>query len=120
MSASRRTPVLKWYAGKVNLTQWTQGLDQQAVCRQFGEGSCRSRRCGPAPGREPATPDVQVMTGHGGRLGRVDTELAGAVLGAHGRRLVVLDPGGAGDDLVRDMTGVLTSFRARRYGRRPA
>ena len=45
------------------------------------------------------------MTGHGGRLGRVDTELAGAVLGAHGRRLVVLDPGGAGDDLVRPPAG---------------
>jgi len=35
-----------------------------------------------------------------------------------GRRLVVLDEGEVDDDLVRDMTEVLTSFCARLYGRR--
>jgi putative resolvase len=43
-----------------------------------------------------------------------------AALSAHGRRLVVLDPAEAGDDLVRDMTEILTSFCARLYGRRSA
>lgn len=43
-----------------------------------------------------------------------------AVLSATGRRLVVLDAGEVDDDLVRDMTEVLTSFCARLYGRRSA
>jgi putative resolvase len=51
---------------------------------------------------------------------RMNTELVEAALSAHRRRLVVLDPGEAGDDLVRDMTKVLTSFCARLYGRRSA
>ena len=54
------------------------------------------------------------------RLGRMNTELVEAALSAHGRRLVVLDPSGAEDDLVRDMTEILTSFCARLYGRRSA
>lgn len=49
---------------------------------------------------------------------RMNTELVEAALSAYGRGLVVLDPGEAGDDLVRDMTEVLTSFCARLYGRR--
>jgi putative resolvase len=43
-----------------------------------------------------------------------------AALSATGRRLVVLDEGEVDDDLVRDMTEVLTSFCARLYGRRGA
>ncbi|MHB1853213.1 MAG: hypothetical protein ACYCU6_13725, partial [Acidimicrobiales bacterium] len=39
---------------------------------------------------------------------------------AHGRRLVVIDPGEVDDDLVQDMTEVLTSFCARLYGKRSA
>ena len=35
-----------------------------------------------------------------------------------GRSIAVVDAGGAGDDLIREMTGVLTSFCARPYGRR--
>ena len=60
------------------------------------------------------------MVEHRDRLGRMNTELAGAALTAQGRRLVVLGDGEVTDDLVRDMTGVLTSFPARLYGRRPA
>jgi putative resolvase len=54
------------------------------------------------------------------RLGRMNTELVEAALSAHGRRLVVLDPDEVEDDLVRDMTEILTSFCARLYGRRSA
>lgn len=68
-----------------------------------------------------ADPGVQtVVAGHRDRLGRMNTELVEAALSAHGRRLVVLNPGEADDDLVRDVTEVLTSFCARRYGRRSA
>jgi putative resolvase len=50
----------------------------------------------------------------------MNTELVESALGAHGRRLVVLDDGEVDDDLVRDMVEVLTSFCARLYGRRSA
>jgi putative resolvase len=68
-----------------------------------------------------ADPRVRtVVVEHRDRLGRMNTELVEAALSAHGRRLVVLDPDEAGDDLVRDMTEILTSFCARLYGRRSA
>ncbi len=41
-----------------------------------------------------------------------------AALGAHGRRIVVAEPGETADDLVRDMIEVLTSMCARLCGRR--
>jgi predicted site-specific integrase-resolvase len=43
-----------------------------------------------------------------------------AALSAQGRRLLVVDPSGADDDLVRDVTEILTSLCARLYGRRAA
>ena len=41
-------------------------------------------------------------------------------LKAQGRRIIVVDDTEPDDDLVRDMTEVLTSFCARLYGRRAA
>ena len=67
---------------------------------------------------DPAVTTVVVE--HRDRLGRMNTELVEAALSAHGRRLVVIDPGEVDDDLVRDMTEVLTSFCARLYGKRSA
>jgi putative resolvase len=43
-----------------------------------------------------------------------------AALSAHGRAVVVLDDTEVADDLVRDMTEVLTAMCARLYGRRSA
>ena len=79
-----------------------------------GGGRSRARRL-------LAGPRVRIVAaGHRGRLGRVNTGLAGAALPAPGRRPVVPSPAGAGDGLVRDMTGIVTSFCARPDGRRPA
>lgn len=61
-----------------------------------------------------------VVVEHRDRLARMNTELVEAALSAQGRRLVVLDDGEVEDDLVGDMVDVLTSFCARRYGRRSA
>jgi putative resolvase len=63
---------------------------------------------------------TMVVVEHRDRLGRMNVGLVEAALSAAGRRLVVLDPGEVDDDLVRDMTEVLTSFCARLYGRRSA
>lgn len=54
------------------------------------------------------------------RLARFGVEHLEAVLSASGRRVVVLDPTEAADDLVRDITEVLTSMCARLYGRKAA
>jgi putative resolvase len=59
-----------------------------------------------------------VVVEHGDRLGRMNTELVDATLAASGRRLVITDDGEVDDDLVRDVTEVLTSFCARLSGRR--
>ena len=68
-----------------------------------------------------ADPAVRtVVVEHRDRLGRMNVELVEAALSAGGRSLVVLDPAERDDDLVRDMTEVLTSFCARLYGRRSA
>jgi len=61
-----------------------------------------------------------VVVEHRDRLGLMNTGLVEAALPAHGRRLVVLDPAEVEDDLVRDMTEILTSFCACLYSRGPA
>lgn len=55
---------------------------------------------------------------HRERLARFGFEYIEAALQARGGRIVVLDDSEVEDDLVRDMTEVLTSFCARLYGRR--
>ncbi|WP_407659415.1 hypothetical protein [Lipingzhangella rawalii] len=53
-------------------------------------------------------------------LARLGVEHLESVLTATGRRLVVLEDDGTDNDLVRDMTEVLTALCARRYGQRSA
>ncbi|MBW5486447.1 IS607 family transposase [Streptomyces bambusae] len=60
---------------------------------------------------------VVIVVEHRDRLARFGVEYLEAVLSASGRRLVVLDPTETTDDLVRDITEVLTSLCARLYGR---
>jgi len=68
-----------------------------------------------------ADPNVTVLVvEHRDWLARMNAELVEATLSAHGHRLAVLDSGEVTDDLVGDMVEVLTSFCARRYGRRSA
>jgi putative resolvase len=54
------------------------------------------------------------------RLARFGVEYLEAVLSATGRRLVVLDAEETTDDLVVDISEVLTAMCARLYGRRAA
>lgn len=61
-----------------------------------------------------------VVVEHRDRLARFGVEHLEAALSAHGRRIVVSDPGESTEDLVRDMIEVLTSMCARLYGRRGA
>ncbi|WP_328753883.1 MULTISPECIES: IS607 family transposase [unclassified Streptomyces] len=63
---------------------------------------------------------VVIVVEHRDRLARFGVEHLEAVLSASGRRLVVLDPTETADDLVRDISEVLTLMCARLYGRRGA
>lgn len=58
-----------------------------------------------------------VVVEHRDRLARFGVEHLEAALAAHGRKIVVADPGERAGDLVRDMIEVLTSMCARLYGR---
>ncbi|MFZ3493709.1 IS607 family transposase [Streptomyces sp. 5.8] len=96
----------------------SQGLTVADVVTEVGSGlngRCRELR------RLLADQGVgTIVVEHRDRLARFGFEYLEAALSASGRRLVVLDPAESADDLVRDITEVLTSMCARLYGRRAA
>ena len=61
-----------------------------------------------------------IIVEHRDRLARMNAGLIESALNAQGRKLIVVDDTELDDDLVCDMTEVLTSFCARLYGRRAA
>jgi len=61
-----------------------------------------------------------IVVEHRDRLARLGSAYIEAALLGAGRRLLVVDPAEGEDDLVPDMTEVLTSLCARLYGRRSA
>lgn len=65
--------------------------------------------------RDPAVSTIVVE--HRDRFARFGAEYVAAALSAQGRRLLVVDPVEVDDDLVRDVTEILTSLCARLYGR---
>lgn len=68
--------------------------------------------------RDPAV--TAIVVEHRDRFARFGAAYVEAALAARGRRLLVVDPAEVDDDLVRDVTEILTSLCARRYGRRAA
>ena len=66
-------------------------------------------------------PTVHTMiVEHRERLARFGVGMVEAMLQARGGALIVIDDAEVPDDLVRDMTGILTCFCARLYGKRSA
>jgi len=102
------------------LTEWatTNGHTVGEVVCEVGSGLNGKR---PKLRRILSDPSVSVVVvEHRDRLARFGVEHLEAALVAHGREIVVADPGETTDDLVRDMIEVLTSMCARLYGRRGA
>lgn len=102
------------------LTEWAtgQGLTVGEVVREVGSGLYGRR---PKLRRVLSDPSATVIVvEHRDQLARSGVARLAAALAAHGRRLVVTDPGETTDDLVRDVLEVLTSMCARPYGRRGA
>ncbi len=96
----------------------SQGLSVDEVVTEVGSGMNGHRRRLARLLADPMSSTLVVE--HRDRLARFGVEHLEAALGAHGRRVLVADAGEVDDDLVRDMTEVLTSFCARLYGRRGA
>ncbi|MEU6521853.1 IS607 family transposase [Streptomyces sp. NPDC046924] len=96
----------------------SRGLAVADVVTEVGSGvDGRSRKLH----RLLADPGVgTLVVEHRDRLTRFGVEHLEAALSATGRRLVVLDPAETTDDLVGDITEVLTSMCARLHGRRLA
>ena len=102
------------------LTGWAagQGMAVAEVVVEVGSGmNGKRRRLARLLADATAT---TVVVEHRDRLARFGAGHLEAALPAQGRRIVAVDAGEGDDDLIRDMTGVLTSFCARLYGRRGA
>nr|MDT0657223.1 IS607 family transposase [Micromonospora sp. DSM 115978] len=118
VSSAAQVPDLDRQVARV--TTWATG-QRLAVTRVVTEvGSVLNGHRGKFLGllRDPAVSTIVVE--HRGRFARFGVEYVEAALAAQGRRLLVVDPAEADDDLVRDMTELLTSLCARLYGRRAA
>lgn len=102
------------------VTAWatSQGISVDRVVTEVGSALNGHRRKFLALLRDP---DVScIVVEHRDRFARFAVEYVEAALAAQGRELIVVDPAEVDDDLVRDMTEILTSFCARLYGRRSA
>lgn len=109
---------LERQAGRVILWASEHGLSVDEVVTEVGFGLNAKR---PRLARLLADASVtRIVVEHRDRLARFGVEHLGAALSAQGREILVVDEGEVDDDLVRDMTEVLTSFCARLYGRRGA
>jgi predicted site-specific integrase-resolvase len=102
------------------VTTWANG-QQLAVSRVVTEvGSALNGRRKKVLGllRDPVVSTIVVE--HRDRFAGFGAEYVEAALTAQGRRLLVVHPAEVDDDLVRDVTEILTSLCARLYGRRAA
>jgi predicted site-specific integrase-resolvase len=102
------------------VTAWAtaQQIPVGKVVTEVGSALNGYRRKFLAVLRDPAV--TRIVVEHRDRFCRFGPEYVQAALAAPGRELVVVDSGEVDDDLVRDMTEILTSMCARLYGKRAA
>ena len=102
------------------VTTWATGqnLAVSRVVTEVGSAFNGHRKMFLALLRDPGVSTIVVE--HRDRFARFGAEYVEAALAAQGRRLLVADPAGVDDDLVRDVTEILTSLCVRLYGRRAA
>lgn len=109
---------LERQTGRVVAGATERGLSVDQVVTEVGSGMNGHR---PKLTRVLSNPAVTTLVvEHRDRLTRFGFEHLHAALAACGRRIVVLDETETSDDLVREVTEVLTSLCARLYGRRSA
>jgi len=118
VSSADQKDDLERQAGRVVAGATGQGLAVGQVVSEIGSGMNGHRRKLTKLLSDPAA--TVIVVEHRDRLTRFGFEHLQASLAACGRRIVVLDDAQTADDLVRDVTEVLTSLCARSYGRRSA
>jgi predicted site-specific integrase-resolvase len=102
------------------VTGWAtgRGITVGRIVTETGSALNGERRKFLALLRDPSVSAIVVE--HRDRFARFGAEYVEAALTAQGRKLLVMDPAEVDDDLVRDVTEILTSLCARLYGRRAA
>jgi putative resolvase len=118
VSSTDQSDDLERQVGRVVAGATGRGLAVNEVVTEVGSGMDGHRR-GLTKVLSDPTATVLVVEQRD-RLTRFGFEHLVASLAACGRRIVVLDEAETTDDLVRDVTEVLTSLCARLYGRRSA
>ncbi len=118
VSSSDQKPDLDRQVSRV--TQWCtdQGWAVGDVVTEVGSALNGHRRKFLALLRDKSA--TRIVVEHRDRFARFGSEYVNAALEADNRELVVVDPAEVDDDLVRDMTELLTSMCARLYGKRAA
>ena len=102
------------------VTSWAtaNGYSIDAVVTEVGSALNGKRRKFLSILRDPAV--TTIIVEHRDRFARFGAEYVAAALAAEHRSMVVVDDAEVDDDLVRDMTELMTSLCARLYGRRSA
>lgn len=118
VSSADQKPDLDRQVARVTVWATGQKIGVDRVVTEVGSALNGHRKKFLALLRDPAVTTIVVE--HRDRFARFGAEYVEAALSAQGRRLLVVDPAEVDDDLVRDVTEILTSLCARLYGRRAA
>ena len=118
VSSADQRPDLDRQVARVTAWATGQHLGVDRVVTEIGSALNGKRRKFLALLRDPAV--TTILVEHRDRFARFGAEYVEAALAASGRRLLVVDPAEVDDDLVRDVTEILTWLCARLYGRRAA
>ena len=110
---------LQRQADRLKAFAFNMGVDAPEVVTEVGSGTNGTRR----KKLNKLLADTTVRTiivEHRDRLARMNVGLVESALEAFGRRLIVVDDTERDDDLLQDMSEVLTLFCARLYDRKSA
>lgn len=118
VSSADQEPDLDRQVARVTAWATGQGVTVSRVVTETGSALNGHRGKFLALLRDPSVTTIVVE--HRDRVAGFGAEYVQAALGASRRRLLVADPAEVDDDLVRDVTEILTSLCARLYGRRAA
>lgn len=118
VSSNDQKTDLQRQSDRLKAFAFSMGVDAPEVVTEVGSGVDDKRR---KLNKLLADPTVTtIIVEHRDRLARMNVGLVEGALKAQGRRILVVDDAERDDDLVRDMTEVLTLFCARLYGHKSA